>query len=72
MVAMHQRIFGIMTYRHRQELVLHWDGPPLMYVRPRLDGFGTFDFDQIEYFVDEGYRAMSQVLGAAEGSPGSK
>lgn len=64
MVAVHQRIFAIMTYRRRRDLLASWDGVPLMYVRPRLDGFGTFDFDRIEYFVEEGYRAMSQVLGA--------
>ncbi len=62
MIAVHQRIFAIMTYRRRNDLVRHWDGMPLLYVRPRLDGFGTFDFDQIEYFVEEGYRAMSRAL----------
>jgi NTE family protein len=62
MIAVHQRIFAIMTYRRRNELLRHWDGMPLLYVRPRLDAFGTFDFDRIEYFVEEGYRAMSQAL----------
>jgi NTE family protein len=62
MVAVHQRIFAIMTYRRRSELLRQWNGKPLLYVRPRLDGFGTFDFERIEYFVEEGYRAMSQAL----------
>jgi NTE family protein len=62
MIAVHQRIFSIMTWRRRNDLVRHWRGKPLLYVRPRLDGFGTFDFDQVEYFVEEGYRAMSQAL----------
>jgi NTE family protein len=62
MIAVHQRIFSIMTYRRRNDLVRQWEGKPLLYVRPRLDGFGTFDFDQVEYFIEEGYRAMSQAL----------
>ena len=70
MLAVHQRIFAIMTYRRRKDLLDHWDGPPLMYVRPRLDGYGTFDFDAVEYFVEEGYRAMSQVLGSGKGAGG--
>lgn len=37
-------------------------GKPLLYVRPRLDGFGVFDFERVEYFVEEGYRATSQAL----------
>lgn len=70
MLGVHQRIFAIMTYRRRQYEIDHWAGPPLMMVRPRLDGFGAFDFDQVEYFVEEGYRAMSQTLGAGNRVPG--
>jgi NTE family protein len=62
MVAVHQRIFSIMTYRRRRDLVEHWQGPPLLYVRPHLDGYGAFDFQHIEYFVEEGYRAMVASL----------
>lgn len=71
MLAVHQRIFAIMTYRRRRDLVDRWSGVPLLYVRPRLDGFGTFDFDRIDYFVEEGYRATSQALGRAVYKRGS-
>ncbi|MDP2957126.1 MAG: patatin-like phospholipase family protein [Longimicrobiales bacterium] len=71
MLAVHQRIFSIMTYRRRRDLVGHWTGPPLLYVRPRLDGFGAFDFEHIEYFVEEGYRAMSLALGPGNGRVGA-
>lgn len=64
MLAVHQRIFSIMTYRRRRDVLDHWEGPPLMYVRPGLDGYGTFDFEYVDYFVEEGYRAMSEALGA--------
>lgn len=67
MIAVHQRIFSIMTYRRRRDLVGHWTGPPLLFVRPRLDGFGAFDFEHIEYFVEEGYRATSIALGPGNG-----
>lgn len=71
MVAMHQRIFSIMTYRRRRDLVGNWTGPPLLFVRPRLDGFGAFDFEHIEYFVEEGYRATSLALGPGNGRAGA-
>ena len=70
MLAVHQRIFSIMTWRRRRDLLAQWDGPPVLYVRPHLDGFETFDFQNIEYFVEEGHRAMVEALearGSAEG-----
>jgi len=70
MLAVHQRIFSIMTYRRRRDLLEHWDGPPLMYVRPALDGYGAFDFEFVEYFVEAGYRAMSEALGDGNTSGG--
>jgi hypothetical protein len=71
MLGVHQRIFSIMTYRLRTEVVESWSGKPLLYVRPRLDGFGTFDFDRVEYFVEEGYKAMSRALWEARGGNGA-
>lgn len=62
MLAVHQRIFSIMTYRRRRDLRARWEGPPLLYVRPRLEGYATFDFENIPYFMDEGYRAMREAL----------
>ena len=65
MIAVHQRVVGIMMAARRRDLVATWKGPPLVYVRPHLAGFDTFDFDHIEYFLDEGYRATKEAL--AEG-----
>lgn len=62
LLAVHARIFGIMTFRRRRELLERWAGPELLYVRPRLEGYGTFDFANVEYFVEEGYRAMKEAL----------
>jgi NTE family protein len=62
MVAVHQRIFAIMTFRRRRDLLARWYGPPLLHVRPRLDGYESFDFANIEYFMEEGYRSTMEVL----------
>lgn len=67
LIALHQRVFSIMSWRKRADLVAHWTHPPLLYVRPRLDGFGTFDFHRTRYFLEEGYRATRAAL--MEGLP---
>lgn len=64
MIAIHQRVVSIMMWQRRHELVSRWQGVPLLYVRPRLDGYGTFDFEHVAYFLDEGYRAMKERLEA--------
>jgi NTE family protein len=62
MLAVHQRIFSMMTWRKRTDLVAAWREPPLVYVRPRMAGIGTFDFDRVQYFLEEGYRAAREAL----------
>lgn len=47
MLAIHMRVFAIMSWRKRTGLVAHWKEPPLLFVRPRLEGIQTFDFDSI-------------------------
>lgn len=63
MIAIHQRIYAIMSGRRRRELVSGWEGLPLLFVRPELEGYSTFDFEQIPYFLEEGYRATRDALG---------
>lgn len=67
MVAVHQRVVSIMAWQRRSDLVERWDGPPLRYVRPSLAGYGTFDFEHVAYFLDEGYRATKEMLAARGG-----
>ncbi|CAN5633659.1 patatin family protein [soil metagenome] len=62
MLSVHQRVFSIMAARRRLDTVCDWSGPPLLYLRPRLDGYGSFDFDQIPYFLEEGGRAARELL----------
>ena len=63
MVAIHQRVMSIMIRHRRMELAAEWDALPKLVVRPRLDGYDTFDFDSIPYFLEEGYRSAKDALG---------
>jgi NTE family protein len=62
MLAIHMRVFALMSWRKRSDMVSHWTQPPLLFVRPRLEGYQTFDFDGIQYFLEEGYRATRAAL----------
>ncbi len=62
LVAIHDRLFAIMSGRERRELVQNWDGPPLLYVRPNVDEHSAFSFDKVKYFLEEGYRATRTAL----------
>lgn len=62
MVAVHHRVYDIMANAERQARLAAWRGPELVHVRPRLDGYSTFDFEQTEYFLEEGYRAARTAL----------
>jgi NTE family protein len=62
MIAVHQRVFSLMVARRRLDTVQSWAGVPLVYLRPKLDGYGSFDFQHISYFLDEGERAARELL----------
>jgi len=64
MIAIQQRVLSVMMWHRRHDVVASWTGVPLLYVRPGLDGYGTFDFDHVEYFLEEGYRAMKEAVRA--------
>lgn len=69
LIAVHQRVVGIMTAARRHDIVSAWEGPPLLYVRPHLEGYGTFDFEHVQYFMDEGYRATREALASGRSEP---
>jgi NTE family protein len=66
LVAIHHRITEIMGLPRKQRLLESWQGPPLLYVRPQLDAYPTFDFEHTELFLSEGYRATAAALGLNE------
>jgi NTE family protein len=61
-VAMHSRVFSLMSGQRRREAIARWRGIPLRLVRPQLDGFGSFDFQHAAYYLEEGYRATRSAL----------
>jgi NTE family protein len=62
MIAIHHRVYGIMSYGKRRRMLDEWTGPELAYVRPRFDEYSTFDFSATQYFLEEGYRATRRVI----------
>lgn len=64
-IAIHHRVMEIVGWRRKREMLEHWHGPQLVYIRPKLDGFSTFDFAQTGYFLEEGYRAAVAALTSA-------
>ncbi len=62
LVSVQQRVFAIMAGQKRRDTVRDWTGVPLTFVRPALESHGGFDFDEIDYFLDEGYRATRDAL----------
>lgn len=65
LVAIHHRVVEIVGWQRKQEMLESWNGPRLIYVRPQLDGYSTFDFAKTSYFLEEGYRATAAALEAA-------
>ena len=65
MIAIHHRVTEIMSYRRKRAVIEAWESPRLVYVRPSLHKYSTFDFGQTEFFLEEGYRA---TLAALEGA----
>jgi predicted acylesterase/phospholipase RssA len=62
LVGVQQRVFGMMTSRRRAEKLAEWSRVPVTLVRPKVDGYGVFDFDHVAYFIEEGYRATLEAL----------
>lgn len=65
MVAIHQRVMQIMGYSRKRAHLDAYGHASVTYIRPHLDGYDTFDFASTEYFLAEGYRAVSEALGGS-------
>ncbi|GMR11850.1 MAG: patatin-like phospholipase family protein [Gemmatimonadota bacterium] len=62
LIAVHERVYGIMMNHNRHEMLDAWTDPPLLLVRPAVEEHDTFDFTQIGFYLDEGYRATRDAL----------
>jgi len=57
LVAIHHRTTQIMGYAKRQESLAWPKDADVVYIKPELQTYSTFDFANVELFIDEGYRA---------------
>jgi NTE family protein len=62
MVAIHHRITEIMGNPRKLARLRSWSGPPLIYSRPRIEAYSTFEFGKTDFFLEEGYRATKEAL----------
>ncbi|NIP82739.1 MAG: hypothetical protein GWM90_27375, partial [Gemmatimonadetes bacterium] len=62
MVAIHHRVIDIMGYARREVVEDSWLGPKVLSIRPDVADYSTFDFDAVDYFLEEGYRATRDAL----------
>lgn len=65
LVAIQHRVMDIMAYARRELVEDMWMGPPVIHIRPEVSDYSTFDFDSVDYFLEEGYRATKEALEAA-------
>ena len=66
MIAIHDRVLNLNLREQRGRCLEGWDGPPLLYVRPKVGHLGGWDFERTQFFLEEGYRAARQALKEAE------
>jgi NTE family protein len=59
--AVYLRAAAIMMHALQQFPLDHWNGPPMVLIRPKLSGH-KFDFGNAEAHIDEGYRAAMKAL----------
>lgn len=64
LVAIQHRVMDIMAFARREVVEDMWMGPPVTHVRPEVAEYSTFDFEAVDYFLEEGYRATKAALEA--------
>ncbi len=66
MIAIHERVLGLNLRNQRETCLKEWNGPEMVYIRPKIGHLGGWDFDRTQYFLEEGYSATRDALEAAE------
>ena len=64
MLAVHERVFSIMSGRHRRAKVEGWSGAPLLYIRPEVGAFGTLEFGRLPQVIEAGRIATFASVGS--------
>jgi NTE family protein len=65
MIAIHDRVLGLSMEQQRRTWFTAWEGPPLMYIRPKIGHLGSWDFERTQFFLEEGYRAAHEAVARA-------
>jgi len=65
MIAIHDRVLGLSLQKQREGWFDRWEGPPLLYIRPKVGHLGSWDFDRTQFFLEEGYRAAREAVAKA-------
>ncbi len=65
MIAIHDRVLSLNLEEQRRRVLRDWQGPPVVYIRPRIGHLGGWDFDRTQFFLEEGYRAAREALKTA-------
>jgi NTE family protein len=66
MVAIHERVLTLNLQEQRKRCLEGWQGPPVVYIRPRIGHLGGWDFNRTQFFLEEGYRAAREALQSAD------
>jgi NTE family protein len=66
MIAIHDRVLNLNLQRQRVDCLERYEGPPMVYIRPKIGHLHGFDFDRTQFFLEEGYLAAREALRALE------
>jgi NTE family protein len=62
MIAIHDRVLNLNLQQQRNACLERYDGPPMLYIRPKIGHLHGFDFDRTQFFLEEGYNAAREAL----------
>lgn len=64
MIAIHDRVLNLNLERQRLACLDEYEGPPMVYIRPKIGHLHGFDFERTQFFLEEGYLAARAALAA--------
>ncbi len=74
-IQTHSEATGILMAGQTAQTLALWRAstsrPPLLYVRPRIEKGATFRVDQVQRYIEEGYRATRTVLAGLNSAAGA-
>ncbi len=62
--AIYMRAASMMMHALQQVPLIHWKGPPMLLIRPRVSQIGWFSFGHTAELIEEGYHAAAAALDA--------